>query len=53
VLDALLARLSPDLSCVDFVTPPVAYAPMCSDQAAQMRVLRELPTLDHVDVAAR
>jgi hypothetical protein len=53
VLSALLARLSPDPSSADFVTPPTACAPMCSDQAAQTRLLRELPTLDDIDIAAR
>jgi hypothetical protein len=53
VLGALLARLSPDPSSVDFVTPPAACAPMCSDQAVRTRLLRELPTLDDIDIAAR
>jgi hypothetical protein len=35
VLDALLGRLSPDPSSVDFVTPPVVCAPMCSDEATE------------------
>jgi hypothetical protein len=34
VLGALLAKLSPGPSSVDFVTPPVACAPICSDQVA-------------------
>jgi hypothetical protein len=33
VLGTLLARLSPDPSLVNFVTPPAPDAPMCSDQA--------------------
>jgi hypothetical protein len=53
MLGTLLVRLSPDLSSVDFVTPPTACAPMCLDQAAWTRLLRELPTLDDIDIAVR
>jgi hypothetical protein len=52
VLGTLLGRLSLDLSSVNFVTPPAVYAPMCSDQATRMRLLRELPTLNDIDIAA-
>jgi hypothetical protein len=52
VLVALLGRLSPDPSSVDFITPPVTYAPMCSDHATRMRLLSELPTLDDIDFTA-
>jgi hypothetical protein len=51
VLGTLLVGLSPDLSSFDFVTPPAACAPMCSDQAARTRLLRELPMLDDMDIA--
>jgi hypothetical protein len=50
VLGTLLARLSLDPSSINFVTPLAAYAPMCSDQATLMRLLRELPTLDDIDI---
>jgi hypothetical protein len=53
VLGALLARLSPVPSLVNFVTPLVACAPMCSDRAMWTRMLRELPTLDDIDIIAR
>jgi hypothetical protein len=53
MLGVLLVRLSPDPSSADFVTPPTAYAPMCSDQAVRIRLLRELPTLDDIDITAR
>jgi hypothetical protein len=53
VLGTLLVRLSPNPSSVDFVTPPVAYAPMCSDQATQMRLQRELLMLDDINIVAR
>jgi hypothetical protein len=47
VLDALLGRLSPDPSSVDFITPPVVCAPM-----SETRQLKELPTLDNIDIVA-
>jgi hypothetical protein len=50
VLGALLARLSPDPSSADFITPPMVCAPMCSNHVMQMRLLRELPTLDDIDI---
>jgi hypothetical protein len=53
VLGTLLVRLSPNPSSADFVTPPAAYAPMCSDQAMRMRLLRELPMLDDIDIPVR
>jgi hypothetical protein len=53
VMVTLLGRLSPDPSFVDFVTPPVVCASMCSDQAAQMRLLREQPTLDDIGIIAQ
>jgi hypothetical protein len=53
MLGALLRRLSPDPSSVDFVSPSAVYGPMCSDQAARTRLLRELPTLDDINIAAR
>jgi hypothetical protein len=28
-----LGKLSPDPSSTDFIMPPPAYAPLCSDQA--------------------
>jgi hypothetical protein len=52
VLGTLLGRLSPDPSLVDFVTHPAVCAPMCSDQVMQMRLLKELPTLDDIGIAA-
>jgi hypothetical protein len=48
VLFTLLVTLSLDPSLVDFITPPVAYTPMCSDQAARMR----LPTLDDINITS-
>jgi hypothetical protein len=53
VLGALLGRLSPDPCSVNFITPSVICAPMCSDQAAWTRLPRELPTLDDIGITAR
>jgi hypothetical protein len=53
VLRTLLGRLSPNSSSVDFMTPLAACAPMCLDQATRTRMLRELPTLDNIDIVAR
>jgi hypothetical protein len=53
VLGTLLGRLIPHLTSIDFITPPVTYAPMCLDQATRMRLLRELPTLDNIGIAVR
>jgi hypothetical protein len=53
VLGALLVRLSPNPSSVDFVTPLVTYTPMCLDQAVRTRLLRELPTLDDIDITTQ
>jgi hypothetical protein len=53
VLGALLVRLSPDPSLVDFITSLAVCAHMCSNRVAQMMLLRELPTLDDIDIIAR
>jgi hypothetical protein len=53
VLGALLVRLSPDPSSIDFITSLMACASMCSDQVAQTRLLRELSMLDDIDITAR
>jgi hypothetical protein len=51
VLGAQLGRLSPDPCSVGFITPPAICTPVCSDQAARMRLLRELPTLEDISIA--
>jgi hypothetical protein len=50
VLGALLVRLSPDPSLASFITPLAVCAPMCSDQETRMRLLRELSTLDEINI---
>jgi hypothetical protein len=52
VLTGLVWRLSPDPSSVDFVTPLMVCAPMWSNQMTQTRLLKELPTLDDIDISA-
>jgi hypothetical protein len=52
VLGTLLVRLSPDPSSADFITPPAACSPICSDQAMQMRLLRKLLMLDDINIVA-
>jgi hypothetical protein len=51
ILRTLLGKLSPDPSSTDFVTPLLVCKPLCSDQATQMRLLRELRTLDDTSIA--
>jgi hypothetical protein len=53
VMGTLLGRLSPDPSSVDFITPSAICTPMCLDQVMRTRLLRELPTLDDIDIIAR
>jgi hypothetical protein len=53
VLGTLLARLSPDPSSANFITPLVACTPMCSDQAVRTRLLWELLTLDDINIAVQ
>jgi hypothetical protein len=53
MLGALLGRLNPNLSSVNFVTPPAVCAPMCSNQVMRTRLLGELPTLDNIGITTR
>jgi hypothetical protein len=51
VMVTLLGKLNPDLSSVGFVILSSAYALICSDEALRSRLLRELHTLDDINVA--
>jgi hypothetical protein len=51
VLDTMLGKLSPDLISPDFIIPPAACTPICLDQSTRMKLLKELPTLDDIDIA--
>jgi hypothetical protein len=53
VLGTQLARLSPDPSSINFITPLAACALMCSDQVARTRLLRKLCILDGINIATR
>jgi hypothetical protein len=50
---ALLRKLSPNPSSTDFITPPSACAPFCSDQATRRRLLQKLLTLDDISIVTR
>jgi hypothetical protein len=47
-----LAKLSPDPSPPDLITPPALCPPICMDQAARMALLKSMPTLDDIDIAS-
>jgi hypothetical protein len=53
VLDTMLMMLSPDLIYVGFLIPPTVCASICLDRAAQPKLLKELPTLDDIDIAVQ
>jgi hypothetical protein len=50
VMVTLLGRLNPDLSSIGFVILSSAYTLICSDEALWSRLLRELHTLDDIDI---
>jgi hypothetical protein len=47
-----LAKLSPNPSPPDLITPPASCQPICMDQAARMALLKSMPTLDDIDIAS-
>jgi hypothetical protein len=53
VLDTMMGKLSPDPISPDFIIPPTACVPICLDQSMQMKLLKELPTLDNIDIAVQ
>jgi hypothetical protein len=53
VLGTLLGMLSPESSLANFVTPLIVYTPICPDQVMQMKLLKELPTLDDISFTVR
>jgi hypothetical protein len=53
MVDTILTKLSPDLIFADFVIPPTVCASICFEQAAQSKLLKELPTLEDIDVAVQ
>jgi hypothetical protein len=53
VRTGMLSKLSIDPSSNDFINPPVRCTPLCLDQATRSLLLKELPTLDDIDIAVR
>jgi hypothetical protein len=54
VLAGMLSKLSIDSSLNDFTTPsPGQCTPLCLDQTTMLLPLKELPTLDDIDVIVR
>jgi hypothetical protein len=51
-LDIMLGKLSPDPISLNFNIPPVSCVPICLDQATRPKLLREVPKLDNIDIAA-
>jgi hypothetical protein len=50
VLDGMLSKLSVDLSYGDFINPLVPCMPICLDQATRSQLLKEMPTMDDIDI---
>jgi hypothetical protein len=53
VLDGMLSKLSVDPSSGDFINPLVPCMPICLYQAVRSLLLKEMLTLDDIDIAAR
>jgi hypothetical protein len=53
VLARMLQKLSFDPSSDDFINPSARCMPLCLDQATRLLLLKELPTLDYIDIAVR
>jgi hypothetical protein len=53
VLDTMLMKLSPNPISTDFIITLAACAPICLDQSVWSKLLKELPTLDNIDITAR
>jgi hypothetical protein len=51
VLEAMLMKLSSDLNSDDFVNPPPLCMSIFLDQAARSLLLKQMPTLDEIDIA--
>jgi hypothetical protein len=53
VLEAMLTKLSSDPTSDDFVNPLPFYKPIFLDQAVRSLLLKQMPTLDDIDVVVR
>jgi hypothetical protein len=50
VLDTMLGKLSPDPISPNFIIPPTACTPIYLDQLTRTKLLKELPTMDDIDI---
>jgi hypothetical protein len=53
VLDVMLLKVCSDSISDDRINPPPSCLPIFMDQAARSKLLKEMPTLDDIDVAVR
>jgi hypothetical protein len=53
VLETMLSKLSTNPSSIDFITPPAHCMPICMNQAARSLLLKVMPLLDDINIAAR
>jgi hypothetical protein len=53
VLDMMLSKLSSDSIFDDLINPLPSYLPIFMDQPMRSKLLKEMPTLDDIDVAMR
>jgi hypothetical protein len=51
VLEAMLMKLSIDANSDDFINPPPLCKPIFLDQVVRSLRLKQMPTLDDIDVA--
>jgi hypothetical protein len=49
----MLTKLSSDLNSDDFVNPPLLCMPIYLDQATRLLLLKQMPTLDNIDVVVQ
>jgi hypothetical protein len=49
----MLSKLCSNPVSDDFINPPPSYLPIFMDQATRSKLLKEMPTLDDIDVAVR
>jgi hypothetical protein len=53
LLDTMLSKLCSDLITNDLINPPPSCLPIFMDQVARSKLLKEMPTLDDIDVVVR
>jgi hypothetical protein len=53
VLDTMMGKLSPNPISPNFIIPLVACTPICLDQSTRTKLLKELPTLDDIDITVQ